>query len=435
MSTNANTVKNYRNKIASNYLDKFYLDTESTDVNFTFQSDSTQSVPAHKVLLSAKSNVFKAMFFGESKEKGDVKVVGVTADAFRVFLQFFYLCEVQLTIENIADVMSLGHKYNVSDCFDSFVLFLKETLSSDNACLSYSLAILYDIDELKELCKKKIEMDSQAVFKSKYYLEADRRTFTDILNMDSLSCSEIDVFKACVASAEAVSNQNNLTTDFRHTLRDLFQYIRFASMKIEEFCKLNLSYGDVFTLTEFKDITQMIVLRPDYTSTMFNNKLRHVQSNNTTEIICNRILPGTPYDSLSIETAPKTAFSTNKPVKLERFTCAKVFMNDKELESKLPAQIRIVECSSGIPGIVSRFTASLECKSETIIPLPRPVLARPECQYEIRIEMNKMINRFQHQYLKAVVEIDPDTLITFQSDHFVDGKMFGLITALEFQKN
>lgn len=105
MTANQITTKEFENQISSSNIGKLFLDAQTADVCFVFEADSelTERIPAHKILLSMTSDVFKAMFYGELKESGDVKMVGTSADGFKEFLQFVYLNKVTLTTENVAE--------------------------------------------------------------------------------------------------------------------------------------------------------------------------------------------------------------------------------------------------------------------------------------------------------------------------------------------
>lgn len=129
--------------------EKWYLNSTTADVYFTFAStdlDSTSStrVPAQKALLACDSEVFEAMFYGPLKESGDIHLSDVSEAAFKEFLQFFYLIKVKLSIENLADVMYLGHKYDFINCIDVCLQFFKDEHSADNILIGLSMAILYD---------------------------------------------------------------------------------------------------------------------------------------------------------------------------------------------------------------------------------------------------------------------------------------------------
>ncbi|XP_076082984.1 BTB/POZ domain-containing protein 6-B-like isoform X2 [Mytilus galloprovincialis] len=67
-----------------------YLDEHLADIHFSFPKEkSIQPVPAHKMILVAKSPVFKAMFCGDLAEKGStIKITDITAKTFRQMLKY-----------------------------------------------------------------------------------------------------------------------------------------------------------------------------------------------------------------------------------------------------------------------------------------------------------------------------------------------------------
>lgn len=214
------------------------------------------------------------MFYGPLQEASDVRIEDTTAACFEEFLQFFYVGTVILTMENVAGVMHLGHKYNVSECFSSCIQFIESTLSYRNVCNGLGLALLYDLIDLKEKCEIKIAKISDVVFKSASFLNCDRKVLKHILDMDVLSCSEKLVFESCMEWVKHASKQNELSKDIVQAhLGDAFYGIRFASMKIEEYATLISRYGDLFTEVECKDYIQMLAL-PNYQPKIFNTKLR-----------------------------------------------------------------------------------------------------------------------------------------------------------------
>lgn len=199
--------KKYQNQILSECIKKLYL--EIADVYFTIESDdgSTDRVPAHKSLLAAVSDVLKAMFYGELKEDGDVRMIDVTAAALKEFLQFFYLGQVELTEENVVEVMHLGHKYNVIKCVDVCVQFMKDTLTNENIFNAMGFAILYSQNGLMKFCEKRIVTNTSAVLKSNCFSACDKRILAHILKMELFSCPETEVFAACMSWVKAQSKQ------------------------------------------------------------------------------------------------------------------------------------------------------------------------------------------------------------------------------------
>ncbi|XP_055326194.1 BTB/POZ domain-containing protein 6-like, partial [Sitodiplosis mosellana] len=170
VNTSNGLVRTYDNCVVSSSIENLYLDAGTADVNFVFGSsgDDGERVPAHKNLLSITSDVFRAMFYGEWKVSGDIhmntghKEFLQTAPAFKEFLQYFYLKSVTLTAGNVAEVMGLGHRYNVANCFKACLEFISDSLSIDNVCIGYALAILYEQTELKMRCERMIILNTSA---------------------------------------------------------------------------------------------------------------------------------------------------------------------------------------------------------------------------------------------------------------------------------
>lgn len=158
------------------------------DIRFTFEKES-KIVSAHKDLLAVSSPVFNAMFNGELQEKGDVKIADAPAAAFREFLQFFYVDQVVLTMENIADVLNLAHKYDVTGGVRIVAKFLKENIETDKLLLALHLALKYQLNSLKVFCKQQIGKEISAVLDGINFEEGDEMR----LSMKNGSLSEAEL--------------------------------------------------------------------------------------------------------------------------------------------------------------------------------------------------------------------------------------------------
>lgn len=125
-----------------------------------------------------------------------MKIAGFSAAEFKVFMQFFYFNEVELNDDNIAGVMGLADKYNISAGLAICTQFWIHNLTSDNVCIALKLAILCNQTELRFLCELRIESRTSNVLKSTSFLACDRRILGHILSMDRLSCAETKLFEA-----------------------------------------------------------------------------------------------------------------------------------------------------------------------------------------------------------------------------------------------
>lgn len=141
---------------------RFYLNENMADVHFVFKSG--ERVPAHKILLTAASDVFDTMFNGSVPEKGDVKITDASADAFKEFLQFIYFTKIRLTMDNVGDVVNLGNKYNVVGCVDSCKQFLRYNITANNVCQIYAITLKFDEIELEGVCKNEFAKNAREIY-------------------------------------------------------------------------------------------------------------------------------------------------------------------------------------------------------------------------------------------------------------------------------
>lgn len=393
----------YDSKLFATIGKELYLSEDLADVYFVFESKNKTSerVPAHKLLLMMGCVVFRVMFNGSWKEENEVHIIDTSPNAFKEFLQFFYTGEVVLTAFNVTAVMNLGRKYAVDECVAMCVKFLKNTLNESNVCIAYEVALLYEQDELKKACKTLIGLNTAAVLKSSDFLSCSRSTLAAILQLDWLTCSEVELFKAYMARTMAASKQNVLTKDaVKEHLGDLLYQIRFGSMSLQEFAALIPLYGDAFSYDEHKDIIQLIA-DEEFKPTFFNTKRAKRCEAETdylqSEFNCDRALSSNdlvqPYFLRELEI---TKFSVSQSMLLKSFTCDKLqlFVGKKylSLKSCLHAEYTIVEvshagCSKEAIELLHE-EGFLKSKIFNKIILQKPVLIRPGYHYEIRIKVD-----------------------------------------------
>lgn len=93
-------------------MKSLYLKDEMADAFFLFTTtdDQTERVPAHKLLLST-SEKFAKLFADAETGQNEFKLDGVSIDAFKEFLQFFYMPKFKLTFGNIDAIMALAQDY------------------------------------------------------------------------------------------------------------------------------------------------------------------------------------------------------------------------------------------------------------------------------------------------------------------------------------
>ncbi|XP_055326195.1 BTB/POZ domain-containing protein 3-like [Sitodiplosis mosellana] len=436
----------YATQLFATIGEKLYLNSEVADVHFVFESnDDNERVPAHKAHLMTGSDVYAKMFSGSWKEMDTVKVGDVSAAAFKEFLQFFYFGQVKLTMENVAAVMNLGEMYNVTECLTVCTKFLKNNLNDDNVCRNYGLAILFNQDDLKQSCETVIGLNTNAVLKSTGFLSCDQKVLVEILRLNWLSCTEIELFEACMYWVKATVEEGDLTKELMQVkLGDSLYGIRFGSMSFEEFGALMPAYGHLFVGNELVDIIQMITNK-EFQAAMFNgNREKRSDSNpwETNEwFYCNRLLSTykviKPYFIKNLET---TKFSSNEPFLLIGFTIQyiKIYRDGKYTKcEEVSTEITIVEMSVPYDSKKEVVMYNGEAKlTSNEFPLSTPLLIRPGFLYEIRLKQNPPENCAIGLPLKSEVQMNDVITIQFHDDPLIpdDISPTNLIYRLHFNK-
>ncbi|XP_055305896.1 BTB/POZ domain-containing protein 9-like [Sitodiplosis mosellana] len=439
-----------------------YLDEMTADVHFVFESSGqSDRVPAHKILLIAASKVFRAMFNGQWKEKDEVPIPYVLAADFKTFLQYFYLREVELSMENVEGVMSLSHQYDIGACFNDCTTLLERSLTVDNVCWIYWRAIFFGHEELKTECEIFISLNMEGVLKSSGFLGCNREILSHILRLDEMDCSETSVFNACMKWVKTASGQNEISKELvQNHLGNLFYDIRFGSMTMQEFNAIYTAHGCLFTDKEQQGITKLIKSKIMQWES-FNGTRRVSPWEKSDEFDCNGGLD-LKYDDGQIEIMK---FSTNETLLLNAIVCSDAnyrrddscsWSEDDEFEnvvSKLTvfeidplgpdeAKPRVLYVNENVEHPIDGDCFDYDddeddsedsYEDNNVIRFPKPLIIKRGFKYEIRLKPGREI--IAHTYLSsAEVKMRRNITLKFEEGTVLKKSLFSgkLISKLKF---
>ncbi|XP_031633721.1 BTB/POZ domain-containing protein 6-A-like, partial [Contarinia nasturtii] len=258
------------NKLLMRSGERLYLHSKTADMSFVFEIDGdlTEHVPAHKIMLSAGSPVFEAMFFGSIKETGDVQIVDASPAAFREFLQFFYLGSVQLTPENIFTVTNLCHKYEVADGLLLCETGMLKTLSvTDNMCSGYELALLLELQKVIKFCEQKITESLEGVLNSIDFLNCNEVMLKRIVQLVQLSKGSASlIVNGCMAWANNKCQQKNVETTTENLKKEFGSLLveipsLVAELSKEEFAQFAVSNKGLLSDIDLERIILSLMMR------------------------------------------------------------------------------------------------------------------------------------------------------------------------------
>lgn len=320
-------MKSYKFHVRDKVSRELFLSDEMSDVKFVFRNkenpnDKKQivNIPAHKLILASGSGAFRDKFNGLWKDRKEVEIDDSSPDAFKEFLQCFYLGHGTFTNEIISNVIHLVKKYEIAHCcMNACVRFLKDTLSPVCTCLSYSLSILHDQTDLRKFCEEQIKANASIVLRSYDFLNCDQALLSEILKLE-LCCDEEIVFNGCLEWAKNSCEKNGLngnnTEMLRNSLGDCLYLIRFGTMTLQEFTRCNLKYRGLIEEIDSQEIINCITQKKFQSK--FTQKPRLYWNQN-------KIWKCQPEDSGTIKyvIAPETVqFTSNKSTLLGGIYCS-----------------------------------------------------------------------------------------------------------------
>lgn len=377
--------------------ERFYLNEKTADVRFLFEVDNGEiRVPAHKIFLAVRSSVFYSMFYGDIKERATVKIVDASVKGFKDFLTLFYLNEVEITGQNVDEITNLSNKYDVSRGMEMCEQFLLDYIKTDELCSRLEFAIKFNLVKLQKYCEKKIRINAIDVFKSDDFINTKMSVLKEILQLNNLSCFELDVFNACVNWATQASLLNvNVKENLRRTLGDCFYLIPFVEMSVEDFSQIALVNKELFTIEEVLDIMRYIATGES--TERIKKFTETVGKRIPFDWKENSLLTGTRLKNGSsdmIYTDEYTTFSSSHKLLFGGFRTFDI-KNVSNSSKVLSGTVNINKHSKSMPScqlhekipFITNVESDKSC--EQIIHFDKPMVIKPNMMYTIHVEFSK----------------------------------------------
>lgn len=243
----------------ANCLGKLVNNPEANcDVTITFKNSNVKYY-AHKLILSARSNVFQTMFYGAVKEVtttcNKFEIADVEPEIFLELLTFMYTDQINLNEDTFSHIVYASHKYNIEYLDSRCADFLIDRLDHNNVCCYLNQCYMYD-NAVTEECLMFIDLTIEDLI----MLRKLNQLCDDALNMvverDTLRVKEIDLFKYLVnrTSSEMSSTTNEPMTKRKKTISTIFEQVRFPTMSVDEFSECFKLKPEIFRTEQISSI-------------------------------------------------------------------------------------------------------------------------------------------------------------------------------------
>lgn len=128
-------------------LQQLLMDDIEKDVTLKV---GTEEFQAHKLILAARSPIFKYLFGNHISENSfELALTDVSPEAFRIFLQFIYTNKLEKPGNWAEEVLFLGDKYGVEELKVGVANYLMETITVKNAIETLLIFEKYQIIQLQ----------------------------------------------------------------------------------------------------------------------------------------------------------------------------------------------------------------------------------------------------------------------------------------------
>jgi len=216
----------------SEHIGRLYISDEYSDIVLVVADN--HRIPAHKVILAARSEYFRALLYGGMKESSqeEIKLVDTPLVAFKHLLRYIYTGSMSLNSfkeDLILDILGLAHLYGFLELETSISDYLKAVLSVRTVCLIYDTASLYQLSGLATAALMFMDRHAMEVLGHESFLSLSENSVQSIISRDSFCAAEVDIFRAIAGWSRA-----NPGVDIQHILGE----IRLSLLTIPDLLKV-----------------------------------------------------------------------------------------------------------------------------------------------------------------------------------------------------
>lgn len=173
------------------------MNPEYSDVTFIVEG---VKLPAHKILLAARSSYFRALLYGGLAESTQSEIeLKVPLEAFKALLNYIYtgcMSLGKMKEENILDSLGLANQYGFETLETAISTYLTNNLSLKNCCAILDAAHLYNLQILSDVCMTFMDRNATELLNSQTFKTLSQESLCTLLERDSFFAPEIQIFNA-----------------------------------------------------------------------------------------------------------------------------------------------------------------------------------------------------------------------------------------------
>ncbi|CAF1323889.1 unnamed protein product [Didymodactylos carnosus] len=350
-------------------INHFRLNEAFTDVNIYVDG---VVFPSHRLILSAASPYFHAMFsynFRESKE-GNVRIQDITPWTMKRILDFIYNGRTDINQDNLFEMLNASIMLSIKELTDLLIKFLYLQININNCIQIEQLATLYSLDTLRRTTLMYIVNHFMLLYEQNLFVYLNEHTLMEILSDDNLDIPKEEyVFDTIIKWVNFDFNERE------QYFQSLFKFIRLNSI------------SDIDYVTKYMRNEKLIETHPTCLKI-----LKDFYSNNFTADLLGPIRPSTQirYHLLLIELLDENICDGE---------------DEKEQETKTDNEFTLTNngdtCCSSCHSIVTDSAASFYHKFAEELRLDE------HSKYDTTTSQNDKCESFDQRYTTNQIDLTP----------------------------
>lgn len=211
----------------------------------------------HRVVMASCSDYFKVMLTGEMREsrEGKVDLKGVSANGLKVVVDFAYTGIMELTVDNVEEVLSAATHLQVTDAVELCSKYIESSITIDNCIDILNLSELYSLTSTHRVAQDYMLQNFELVAKSGQYHKLTHKQLSLLLAENGLQvASEFHLF-------ELVLRWMKLKKEREQYVAELMKNVRLPLLSGEELVEKVSTFP---LMRENKECHELLTEAKDY---------------------------------------------------------------------------------------------------------------------------------------------------------------------------
>uniref|UniRef100_A0A0B7AN37 BTB domain-containing protein n=1 Tax=Arion vulgaris TaxID=1028688 RepID=A0A0B7AN37_9EUPU len=130
-----------------------------------------QRLSAHRIVLASLSDYFPPLLKLDAKESGEVTLHNIQPDDFSILLNYAYTGEVDITKENVQNILIASDYLNIKHVKDMCIKFMTANYACDDVCDVLEFAMEYPLSDLTESALQFLKENLDNVSKTESFMQ------------------------------------------------------------------------------------------------------------------------------------------------------------------------------------------------------------------------------------------------------------------------